>query len=66
MKLSKNPVTCDNIQEIRDALDQIDLEIVKLFALRSEYVKEIVKFKNGDEGIVARERREQVLKERKL
>ena len=33
--------------------------------VRQEYVKEIVKFKSGDEGIVASERRAQVLKQRK-
>ncbi|MDX2432795.1 MAG: chorismate mutase [Bacteroides sp.] len=65
MKLSKKPHACENIQEIRDALDQIDLEIVRLFALRSEYVKEIVKFKGDDKSIVASERRELVIKQRK-
>ncbi len=65
MKLSKKPLACENIQEIRDALDQIDLEIVKLFALRNKYVKEIVKFKSGDKSIVASERRDLVLKQRK-
>jgi len=44
----------------------IDQEIIQLFSQRHEYVKEIVKFKSGDEeGIIARERRELVLKQRK-
>ena len=65
MKSSKKPEACENIGEIREALDQIDMEIIQLFAQRHQYVKEIVKFKSGDEGIIARERREQVLKQRK-
>ena len=66
MKSLIKPKDCDNIQEIRDAIDVIDQEILQLLAERHEYVKEIVKFKSSDEeGIIARERREQVLKQRK-
>ena len=65
MKHLKKPKDCENIGEIRDALDQIDMEIVELFALRHAYVKEIVKFKSSDAGIVASERRAQVIEERK-
>jgi isochorismate pyruvate lyase len=66
MKPLTKPQDCDNIQEIRDAIDVIDQEILQLFAQRHEYVKEIVKFKSGDEeGIIARERMELVLKQRK-
>lgn len=65
-----NPLTkpqdCDSIKEIRDAIDLIDHDILQLFALRHEYVKEIVKFKSGDKkGIIAQERKEQVLEQRK-
>ena len=66
MKSLIKPQACDNIQEIRDAIDVIDQEILELFAQRHEYVKEIVKFKSGDEeGIIARERKELVLKQRR-
>jgi len=66
MKPLINPQNCDNIQEIRDAIDAIDQEILQLFAQRHEYVKEIVKFKRGDEeGIIAQERKELVLQQRK-
>ena len=66
MKPLTKPQACDNIQEIRDAIDVIDQEILQLFAQRHEYVKEIVKFKSGDEeGIIARERKELVLKQRR-
>ena len=66
MKLEKKPNACENIGEIRDAIDVIDLEIIHLFAHRHKYVKEIVKFKSGDEGIIAKERKELVLKQRKV
>ena len=66
MKPLIKPQACDNIREIRDAIDVIDQEILQLFAQRHEYVKEIVKFKSGDEeGIIASERKELVLKQRK-
>jgi isochorismate pyruvate lyase len=66
MKPLIEPQSCNNIQEIRNAIDAIDLEILQLFALRHDYVKEIVKFKSSDEeGIIARERKELVLKQRK-
>jgi isochorismate pyruvate lyase len=65
MEYPKKPGDCENIGEVRNALDQIDMEIIQLFALRNKYVREIVKFKSGDEGIRARERREVVLEQRK-
>ena len=66
MKPVRKPEACKNIGEIRDAIDEIDQELVKLFAMRQEYVKEIVKFKSGgEEAIIARERKELVLKQRR-
>ena len=65
MKQAKKPKNCETIEEIRKALDQIDREIIELFALRHAYVNEIVKFKSSDAGIIASERRAKVLKERK-
>ena len=66
MKPVKRPEDCKNIGEIRDAIDVIDRQIVKLFGERHEYVKKIVKFKSGEEeAIIARERKEHVLKQRR-
>jgi isochorismate pyruvate lyase len=65
MKPSIKPQDCENIQEIRDAIDRIDLEIIEQLVQRHDFVKEIVKYKKGDEeGIIARERKELVLKQR--
>ena len=66
MKSLTKPKDCDSIQQIRDAIDVIDQGILELFAQRHEYVKEIVKFKSRDEEeIIAKERKELVLKQRK-
>ena len=65
MEPVKKPEACTNIEEIRDAIDKIDFEIIDLFARRYDYIKEIVKFKSGEEGIIARERKEQVLQQRR-
>jgi len=62
---AKKPEDCENIQDIREAIDEIDLEIIQLYAVRESYVREIVKYKSDDEGIIARERRALVLKQRK-
>ena len=65
MKPLPKPQDCDSIQKIRDALDVIDREILQLLGQRKDYVKEIVKFKSSDkEGIIARERKELVMKQR--
>lgn len=65
MKPLPKPQDCDSISKIRDALDVIDGEILKLLGQRQDFVKEIVKFKSSDEeGIIARERKELVLKQR--
>ena len=66
MKPLIKPKDCDNIKEIRDAIDVIDTELLKLLEQRNDYVKEIVKFKDSDEkGIIAQERKELVLEQRK-
>jgi isochorismate pyruvate lyase len=65
MKSVKNPKACESIGEIREALDQIDMEIIQLLTDRHQYVKEIVKFKSSDDGIVAKERQALVFDQRK-
>ena len=62
---AKKPETCENIQDIRNAIDEIDQEIIQLYALRDSYVREIVKFKSDKEEIHARERKSHVLQQRK-
>lgn len=62
----KQPEKCENIQEIRDAIDNIDNEIIKLLGLRFSYVKEVVKFKEKDrDSIIAKKRYNEVLENRR-
>jgi len=61
----KNPKLCESINEIRFEIDQLDRQILVLFAQRMEYVQEIVKFKSDPDGIVARDRQLEVFKQRK-
>lgn len=62
----KIPERCESIEEIREAIDDIDNEIIRLLGVRFSYVKEIVKFKNKDrDSIIARERYNEVLENRR-
>jgi isochorismate pyruvate lyase len=57
---------CKNIEDIRQAIDELDGEIISLLGRRFQYVKEIVKFKDkNEESIVAKERREAVISSRR-
>jgi len=57
---------CKNIEDIRRAIDELDEEIITLLGKRYQYVKEIVKFKKkNEESIVAKERREAVIRSRR-
>lgn len=56
---------CTSKKEVRNQIDQIDQELIRLFAKRYEYVKAIVKFKDKTEdAIIAAERKEFVIKQR--
>ena len=62
----KLPHQCENKAEVRDEIDAIDLEIIKLFGIRFQYVKEIVKFKEKTpESIVAAKRQQIVIQKRR-
>jgi isochorismate pyruvate lyase len=61
----KKAVECKSKEEIRQQIDLIDHELVKLFAQRTEYVREIVKFKEKiPEEIIAMDRKMHVINER--
>jgi chorismate mutase len=64
LKISKSPSECINKEEIRTQIDFIDREIISLFALRFQYVNEIVKFKTDKESVVAQDRKDQVIEQR--
>lgn len=61
---SLKPDECKSKEEVRNQIDLIDLEILRLFALRFQYVKEIVKFKNDIQSVVAQDRKDSVIASR--
>ena len=61
----KEAEDCRSIDEIRDCIDEVDYHIIEAFGKRMEYVREIVKFKNDAEGIVARDRQLEVFQKRR-
>jgi len=61
----KNPESCKNIEEIRNAIDGIDYQIMKLFSERYEFVKEIVKFKTDEASVIAENRQTEVIEKRR-
>ncbi len=62
---TKSPQDCNSAEEIRTEIDQIDTRILELFALRHKYVEEIVRFKTDKVGIIAQERKDMVIQQRK-
>lgn len=62
----KLPSDCNSLEELRQHIDEIDTEIMKLFGTRFMFVKEVVKYKDKDEqSIIAADRRAAVLKRRR-
>jgi len=47
---------CTTLEEARAEIDKVDEEIVKLIALRNDYIKQIAHFKTTVEEIKAEER----------
>jgi isochorismate pyruvate lyase len=61
----KNPQDCDSLEEVRSEIDKIDAHIISLFAERHKYVEAIVRFKHDKDAIIAQERKNQVIQDRK-
>jgi len=61
----KNPDDCLTLEDIRKEIDKIDEHIINLFAERHKYVEAIVRFKNDKDAIIAQERKDQVILQRK-
>lgn len=53
--------TCNNIEEVRNNIDRIDKEIVKLLSERSNYVKQAAHFKKTTDDVKAPARVEAVI-----
>ena len=52
---------CKNIDEVRDNVNNIDEQIVKLIALRGSFVKQAAKFKKDSNDVKAPKRVEEVI-----
>lgn len=52
---------CNSLDEIRSEIDKVDEQIIKLIALRKNYVKQAAKFKNTIDEIKADDRVDDVL-----
>lgn len=62
----KLPQDCTNITEVRNEIDSIDSEIIKLLSKRFGYVREVVKYKEKtNTGIEASDRRAAVIESRR-
>jgi isochorismate pyruvate lyase len=62
----KTPSRCVSLNEIRQAIDLIDSQIISLMGMRYEYVKEVVRYKEPTkEGILAKERFDNVISTRR-
>jgi isochorismate pyruvate lyase len=61
----KNPKSCQNIDEIRKGIDEIDYQILQLFGQRYAFVKEIVKFKTDEASVIAEARQVEVIDKRR-
>jgi isochorismate pyruvate lyase len=61
----KAPEDCQSLEEIRNEIDKIDEHIISLFSIRHKFVEEIVRFKNDKDAIIAQERKDQVILQRR-
>ena len=52
---------CKNIREVRNNINNIDEQIVKLIALRGSFVKQAAKFKKDSDDVKAPKRVEEVI-----
>ena len=53
--------TCQTLEELRAAIDEVDDQIVALIAERNQYIKQAAKFKKTIEEIKSDDRMEQVI-----
>jgi isochorismate pyruvate lyase len=54
-------IECNSIEEVRNNINNIDEQIVKLISLRGEFVKQAAKFKKDSDAVKAPKRVEEVI-----
>ena len=62
----KPPENCTKIEDIRQAIDALDREIVGLIGRRARYVEAAARFKTGESSVHAPERQQAMLLERRI
>lgn len=62
----KAPGECENIGEIRHAIDVIDRQVIAFLGLRFEYVNAVMRFKSTEEEVRAPQRFRAVLDQRRV
>jgi isochorismate pyruvate lyase len=61
----KLPHECQNIEEIRREIDDLDHQIIRLIGKRISYIKAIIRYKNNADDVKVKERYAAVLTERR-
>lgn len=61
----KSPEDCSSIEDVRDAIDELDRSIISTLGKRFAYVKAVTRFKRTEEDIQAPERYQAVLQTRR-
>ena len=54
-------IECNSIEEVRNNINNIDEQIVKLIAQRGEFVNQVAKFKKDSDAVKAPKRVEEVI-----
>ncbi|MBD2022577.1 isochorismate lyase [Leptolyngbya sp. FACHB-36] len=62
----KTPDDCENMAEIRQAIDQIDRQVITLLGQRFAYVKAASKFKTSETSVRASDRFQAMLQQRRV
>jgi len=61
----KFPHECQSIEELRLQIDEIDQDIIDLIGKRLSFIQEIVKYKNTVDEVIAKNRFQTVISERR-
>ena len=61
----KSPEGCENIKDVRRAIDTLDHEIIHLIGRRTRYVEAAARFKTGEQSVRAPERQKTMLETRR-
>jgi isochorismate pyruvate lyase len=64
MEVLIKPEDCRSIDEVRQQIDRIDSEVIRLFAVRNQYIKAIIPFKTNEDEVIAFDRKSLVIDQR--